>query len=329
MKKHIKYYNGKMSLLYLFFCFSFFACGGSDDGGDIPPPAPANKTQQDSLALIKINTGTIKWNQASRMDNWEGIRVDVRNGERRVIYIDLHNSQISGKIPVELNEITELEYLDLSDNSLSDNIPNLSALANLQILDLQNNKLSGILSENVTKLKNLTYLSLGGNRFYAEVPASISSLSKLIVLDLSGQKQSLSEPGFSGNIPSGWSSLKDLQYLFLHKNTLSGNIPKFLTTLSGLITLSLDDNNLGGEIPEGFGNIGSLENISMKGNSLTGNVPSDLLLNPNWENWKDQIIYQNGSTLGTNGRSLSVSIQKQFTDIYYELPDKHLFYRNK
>lgn len=330
MKKNIIHLSIYHILLCLSLCFLFFACGGSgDDGGDEPIPTPTTKAQQDSLALIKINTGTVKWNQVSNMDSWQGVRTDIVNGERRVVYLDLHNSQLTGKIPTELNELTALEYLDLSQNNLSDNIPNLSVISSLQILDLHDNKLSGTLSDNITKLKNLTYLSLGGNLFYSEIPAGINTLSKLRVLDFSNQKKSLSEPGFSGNIPTSWSSLDKLQYLYLHKNTFTGTIPTFLTSLSGLVSLTLDDNSLSGQIPEGLGNIGSLENISMKNNILTGKVPLDLLLNPNWERWKDQIITQNGSNLEVNGSVSAFNSLKATMDIEYQLPDKQLFYRIK
>lgn len=326
MKKDVIYHIINCLLLSLFVSVLLTACGGS---GEDEPPLPTTRTQQDSLALLKINTGSVKWTQTAKMDNWQGVRIRQVDGERRVVYLDLHNSQISGKIPAELNELTALEYLDLSENNLSDNIPVLSALSNLQILDLHDNDLTGILSDNITRLQNLTYLSLSRNLFFSDVPAGISSLSKLVVLDLSKQKRSLSEPGFSGNLPSSWSSLKELQYLHLHENAFTGTIPQYLTTLSKMVSLTLNDNNFTGSIPEGFGQIGSLENISMRDNSLTGNIPSDLLLNPNWERWKDQIIIQNGSNLDMNGETGSTRTSKTEEYIEYPLPDKHLFYQYK
>ncbi len=308
------HFKGYMCLC-LFICLLQISCGS--DTPDAPPPI--TQTQLDSLALISINTGTIKWNQSSPIEQWQGVGVEIVDGQRRVVFLDLHDSQLSGKIPSAITELTALEYLDLSGNLLSENITNLSALTRLQVLDLHNNNLSGVLPDHFTSLKNLTYLSLGKNSFYGEVTEKISQLNKLIVLDLAEQKNSISNPGFSGNIPSSWTTLTNLKYLYLHKNSFSGRIPQYFTSFNKLIHLTMDDNNLIGEIPSGFGNIASLEYLSMKKNSLTGSIPSDLLLNPNWEQWKSQIIEQQGGSLKNQTSTIN--------EIKYTLPDKRDFYR--
>ncbi len=308
-------------------CFIFTSC--KDNTPD--PILPLTPTQKDSIALININTSNVKWNLASTMDSWKGVVIDVVDGHRRVVYLDLHNSQLSGKISTAVTNLTSLAYLDLSDNLLTENIPNLSALTRLQILDLHKNNLSGILPENLTSLKNLTYLSLGQNFFYGDVPEKISQLDKLIVLDLAEQKNSISNPGFSGNIPSSWSALINLKYVYLHKNAFSGRIPQYFSSFKKLIELTMDNNNLMGQIPTGLGDIASLEFLSMKQNSLTGAVPTDLMLNPHWEQWENQIIEQQGGNL--TSASAQKNLMKSATAIHFgeckikhNLPDKKYFY---
>lgn len=328
MKRSLKhsFHSARIfALTYILGCCLFVSCGKGGDNPDIPS-APETRIQKDSLVLIKINTGNISWNHNSKLDTWQGVAVRQVNGERRVVYLDLHNSQLSGKISSTLNELTALEYLDLSENKLSDNIPYLGGLSSLQILDLHSNNLSGKIADNVADLRNLTYLSLGKNSFYSELPTKMSQLTKLIVLDVSEQRQSISSPGISGGIPSSWSVFGNIQYLYLHKNALTGTIPQYLTSYKKLKRLTLDENNFVGEIPAGFGNIASLENISMSKNNLTGNVPVDLVLNPNWDQWKDQIIKQETTDLSISGSNKSAEVLKSAMGIDYELPDKGLFY---
>ena len=58
--------------------------------------------------------------------------------------LDLSNNYISGIIPHELTQLTQLSYLNLSLNKLSGEIPpNIDNLSSLSVLDLSHNNLSG------------------------------------------------------------------------------------------------------------------------------------------------------------------------------------------
>jgi len=65
----------------------------------------------------------------------------------------LYNNQLSGSIPPELGNLTDLESLRLNTNQLNGNIPpELGNLTNLTRLRLYNNQLSGCYDENLTNL---------------------------------------------------------------------------------------------------------------------------------------------------------------------------------
>ena len=93
-----------------------------------------------------------------------------------------------------------LRLLGLNDNGLSGEIPaELGNLSNLVTLSLWDNDLSGEIPAELGSLSNLTHLLLGLNDLSGEIPAELGSLSYLRYLDLS-------QNDLSGCVPS---SLED------------------------------------------------------------------------------------------------------------------------
>ena len=92
-----------------------------------------------------------------------------------LISLDLGFNQLSGEIPAELGNLSNLEDLDLSFNQLSGEIPpELGNIPNLEDLDLSFNQLSG---EIPAELGNLPNLSLDGNQLSGRIlrPNGINS----------------------------------------------------------------------------------------------------------------------------------------------------------
>jgi len=71
--------------------------------------------------------------------------------------LDLSNNQLTGSIPPEIGNLTNLTWLWLNDNQLTGSIPpEIENLTNLDWLDLSNNQLTGEIPESICDLNIIT-----------------------------------------------------------------------------------------------------------------------------------------------------------------------------
>ena len=85
---------------------------------------------------------------------------------------------MSGDIPVELGDLTNLTVLSLSDNQLTGEIPaELGDLANLEELYLWGNQLSGDIPVELGDLSNLDVLYLSQNRLTGCIPSGLQGVT--------------------------------------------------------------------------------------------------------------------------------------------------------
>ena len=204
---------------------------------------------------------------------------------------------MSGEIPAELGNLSNLTRLYLFQNKLSGRYRrSWAASPTLNSWTISYNELSGEIPAELGSLSNLEYLALYLNELSGEIPAELGSLSNLTWLILAGN-------GLSGEIPAELGNLSNLDKAEpRQRNELSGEIPAELGSLSNLdkaaprrqrvergdtggagqplqpgISGPLRDNELSGEIPA---ELGSLSNLILRcnlgENELSGCVPSSL-----------------------------------------------------
>jgi len=176
------------------------------------------------------NTG---WMGAAGTEcSWFGVICDSGS----VFSLSLMINSLTGTIPSELGNLTNLTGLYLFNNTLSGSIPSeLGNLTSLIDLFLFNNTLSGSIPPELGNLTNLIDLRLYYNSLSGTIPVELGNLKKLTSLILEHNI-------LSGSIPSELGNLSNLTLLHLGRNSLTGTIPSELGNLTNLIDLRLSEN---------------------------------------------------------------------------------------
>ena len=181
---------------------------------DEPTYGNANQISSEREALIALYQATngdqwrnkTNWCTDEPLGTWYGVTTDEQG---HVTDLSLSNNQLSGEIPAEIGNLTNLTALYLGYNDLSGEIPaEIGNLNNLTNLDLRGNQLSGEIPAEIGNLTNLTILWLSNNQLSGEIPATIGNLTNLTSLNLRNNQLSGEIPASLKNNPR-WSSWKN------------------------------------------------------------------------------------------------------------------------
>ncbi|KAL6546889.1 hypothetical protein OROMI_022610 [Orobanche minor] len=180
--------------------------------------------------------------------------------------IQIDENRISGPIPLSFANLSKIRHIHMNNNSLNGPIPpELSGLPILLHLLLDNNNLSGYLPREPSKTQHLLILQLDNNNFNGStIPSSYGNMTSLLKF--------LRNCSLHGEIPN-WSNMSNDAYIDLSLNQLDGSIAT--SALSQNITVvDLSDNNMNGTIPGSFSELPRLQKLSLANNLLSGSVPS-------------------------------------------------------
>ena len=144
-------------------------------------------------------------------------------------------NDLTGTIPQNIFNITSLQVLDLTGNSLSGNLPldTWISCPNLEILRLGANKISGHIPSYLSNFSSLLDIDFSVNFLSGHIPRNLGNLKNLKYLGLA-ENQLTTEPGHQGH--SFLLSLTNCR--FLEEPHLSFN-PLNITILDAIGKFSL------------------------------------------------------------------------------------------
>ncbi|KAL4039144.1 hypothetical protein IC575_002789 [Cucumis melo] len=184
-------------------------------------------------------------------NNFSGsIEEGLKNTSRLfLVALDISNNMISGKIPSWIGSKKGLQYVQMSKNHFSGELPvEMCSLSQLIILDVSQNQLFGKVPSCFNS-SSLVFMYMQRNYLSGPIPpVLLSSASSLKILDLSCNH-------FSGHIPEWFENFTSLRVLLLKENELEGPIPQQLCQVEAISIMDLSSNRLNGSIPSCFNNI--------------------------------------------------------------------------
>ena len=228
--------------ILLFLCFNLSSAFAQNDG-HVNSLLPVD--ENDSLALVTFYHAMdgANWTNNSGwltgpVSLWFGVTIEYD----RVTEITLSNNNLTGVLPIDLEQLSQLRILSLFLNNISGELPDIFGnMGSLEELVISKNDMTGIVPSSIAELTSLRQLVLLSNGFIGPLP------------DL-------------GN-------LKNLEEMVIGRNDFSGPFPDWIMELSSLTFLSVENMGLNGEMPPGlFDSLPALEQLKLSSNQLSGDI---------------------------------------------------------
>ncbi|CAA2989994.1 receptor-like kinase TMK4 [Olea europaea subsp. europaea] len=230
---------------------------------------------------------------------WQGVDCDSSG---KISSISLPFKSLTGQIPSNLNQLSNLKTLHLQDNILSGPLPSLSNLASLEEVNLDGNNFSSVPSDFLSGLTSLRTFSINNNSNLPpwKIPNTLKDSTSLVGFNAG-------KANIVGEIPEIFGSFPSLQNLKLSYNNLTGSLPlsfsnsgiqnlwlnnqviglsgtiDVLGTMSQLAEVWLHVNKFSGPIPD-LSACTELYDIQLRDNFLTGVIPHSFTKLPKLKN---------------------------------------------
>ncbi|XP_027078598.1 probable inactive receptor kinase At5g10020 [Coffea arabica] len=192
-----------------------------------------------SLEVLDLSSN----NLTGSISNWTLLQ--------RLSLLSFRNNSLVGSVPSELGDSPRLATLDLSSNKLDGSLPgSLFKSQTLTSLNMSGNHLNGRIPIGASGASELLalpssfpieLLDLSDNSLTGILPSDVGNLGRLRLLNLARNQM-------SGDLPSELNKINGLEYLDLSNNNFKGKIPDELS--SRLEVFNVSYNDLEGTVPE-------------------------------------------------------------------------------
>ncbi|KAG8661806.1 hypothetical protein MANES_01G039228v8 [Manihot esculenta] len=193
--------------------------------------------------------------------------------QKSIRFLQMSNASISGNIPDWFENISSnIVGLDLSYNQLFGTLPtfrklNTTSANEYRIILLKSNQFDGFLT---CSHFDATILDISNNLLHGQIPQNLSEMMPSLRL------LSLSNNYLNGTVPATLCWIESLQILDLSNNHLSGRIPSCWGNLPSLTVIDFSSNMLSGDVPMSLGSQESLVSLHLENNTLQGKIPMSL-----------------------------------------------------
>ncbi|CAN6360749.1 unnamed protein product [Urochloa humidicola] len=258
--------------------------------GELGLGEPAPPSADCSVAHLDVSFNTLT-----------GLCASVFYGLPRLRSFSADSNMLAGVVPGSLSSCSELEYLNMANNSLHGTLVglNFSRLTRLRFIHLDWNRLSGRLPASLSRCRELRVLNLRRNNISGQVPLAFRRLQALTFFNIGNNSvtgigqalRALQEccalavliltTNFHGEeMPGGDAAsirrFPSLRLLGIANCALRGGVPLWLRASARLSVLDMSWNRLAGEVPLWLGDFGSLYRIDLSNNELVGEIPASL-----------------------------------------------------
>ncbi|ONI12408.1 hypothetical protein PRUPE_4G162900 [Prunus persica] len=188
-------------------------------------------------------------------------------------HLNLSHNSLYGSLKTQFFlSLNRLEFLDLSYNLLSGELPFSLSSSNIRTVDLSSNHFQGAISSSFfQRASNLTSFNVSNNTFTGYAPSFICLHSSPFIrlLDFSSNE-------FSGNLAFGLGGCSELKVFRAGHNNLSGLLPEDIYNATKLEEIAIPLNSLGGSISDKIINLTNLAILDFYINQLSGGLPFNL-----------------------------------------------------
>ncbi|XP_021292730.1 receptor-like kinase TMK3 [Herrania umbratica] len=260
----------------------FFTCQVASQSG------PDSSVMEKLKTSLKI-TSSLDWSNPDPCQ-WDNVSCE----NNRVTRIQIPNKNVSGILPPDLKNLSQLTVFEVMNNQISGQIPSLAGLSQLQEANFHSNNFSSFPADFFTGLTSLSSVYLDYNPFEPwEIPESVKEATSLKTFsankaNIKGRFPDLFDPvtfptltelhlamnTLEGELPAEFSGSM-IQSLWVNGQSLNGTI-EVIRNMSSLTEVWLHGNQFSGPLPD-FSMLTQLRNLSLRDNQFTGVVPLSLV----------------------------------------------------